>query len=294
MRDQQTSELAQDANAHWLRRFVRQLDNCPTVAYDCDMNLCEQKNSSEKPCQSLASEDAGNPKLEPRRRRAKQPTPDGQKFSVYALTENAKMRYIGLTSQTLSRRLNQHFQDANRPKRKEHKSNWLRACKRGGVPVKIKSIRRGLSLESAQRVEKQIIKKLRPQLVNVHEGGSSGYAGLPADAKKRHSESGKRRYLDPKQRARAVIILKEAHESKARTRMEQPCERIGRPQIGFLLHTIRVESHLSGIGFEIKVKQAKRLNQVILETFGRCSKPVGIDKFVRHLRQKLVTRWIRE
>ena len=85
-----------------------------------------------------------------------------------------------------------------------------------------------------------------------------------------------------------------AHEAKARKRMEQPCERIDRPQIGFLLHTIRVESHLSGIGFEIKVKQAKRLNQVILETFGRCSKPVGIDKFVRHLRQKLVTRWIRE
>jgi hypothetical protein len=163
------------------------------------MNLCEQKNSSEKPCQSLASEDVGNPKLEPRRRRAKQPTLDGQKFSVYALTENGKMRYIGLTSQTLPRRLNQHFQDMIRPNRKEHKTNWLRACKRDGIAVKIKSIRRGLCLESAQCIEKQIIKRLRPQLVNVHEGGSSGYAGLSEEAKQRHSESGKARYRDLKQ-----------------------------------------------------------------------------------------------
>ena len=146
------------------------------------------------------------------------------------------MRYIGLTSQTLARRLNQHFQDMNRPHRKEHKTNWLRACKRDGVAVKIKSIRRGLCLESAQRIEKQIIKRLRPQLVNVHEGGSSGYTGLPAEAKKRHSESAKARYLDPKQREFAKKLSDKMHaaseyyktpeylrspEGRKRTRMKQ-------------------------------------------------------------------------
>ena len=129
------------------------------------------------------------------------------------------MRYIGLTSQTLSRRLNQHFQDINRPHRKEHKSNWLRACKRDGISVTIKAIRIKLSLAAAQRVEKQIIKRLRPQLVNVHDGGSSGYAGLPADAKYRHSESGKKRFRNMRQdkRERMLKRLSEMRQKRLDT-----------------------------------------------------------------------------
>jgi len=255
------------------------------------IDLCEQKNSFDKPCPRLVSAGEENPKPEHRHRRGKPPTPDGQKFSVYALTENGKMRYIGLTSQTLPRRLNQHFQDMNRPNRKEHKTNWLRACKRGGVVVKIKSLRRGLCLESAQRIEKQIIKRLRPQLVNVHEGGSSGYNGLPPDAKARHSASGKARYLDPKQIENAKKFSKLAHAAKARKRMENPPDYIPRPQEGLLLKTIRITDELAGSSFEIKLRQGKRLNQVIAETFGRCSKPHGMDFLTRFLRKRLVTRW---
>src|ERR1035437_10241240 len=81
-----------------------------------------------------------------------------------------------------------------------------------------------------------------------------------------------------------------AHEAKARKRMESPCERIERPEPGMLLHTIRIESHVIGLGFEIKVRQGKRLNQVILETFGRESKPVGIDCLAKNLRKRLVVR----
>ena len=255
------------------------------------MNLCEQKNSFDKPCLPLVSADAVNPRPEPQRRRVKQPTPDGQKFSVYALTENGKMRYIGLTSQTLPRRLNQHFQDISRPRRKEHKTNWLRACKRDGVAVNIKSLRVGLPLADAQRIEKQIIKRIRPQLVNVHEGGSSGYAGLPAEAKKRHSESGKARYLDPKQKEKAAAASKIMHAAKARKRMENPPDYIPRPQEGLLLKTIRITDELAGSSFEIKLRQGKRLNQIIAETFGRCSQPHGVDFLTRFLRKRLVTRW---
>ena len=61
-----------------------------------------------------------------------------------------------------------------------------------------------------------------------------------------------------------------------------------------LLHTIRVESHVNGVGFEIRVKQAQRLNQVVLETFGRESKPMGIDCLARNLRKRLVTRWLHD
>jgi len=74
--------------------------------------------------------------------------------------------------------------------------------------------------------------------------------------------------------------------------MENPKDYHPRPEPGLLLHTIRVESHVAGLGFEIKVMQAQRLNQVVIETFGRKSKPIGVDCMIRNLRKKLVTRWI--
>ena len=149
-------------------------------------------------------------------------TPDGRKFSVYALTESGVIRYVGLTSQTLARRMNQHFQDINRPNRKEHKTNWLRACRRDVITVTIKSLRGGLTIDAAQRIEKQIIKRLRPQLVNVHEGGSSGYNGLTPEAKNRHSESGKARYRGMRQdkRERMLIRLSNMRAAKKRKHNE--------------------------------------------------------------------------
>lgn len=83
-----------------------------------------------------------------------------------------------------------------------------------------------------------------------------------------------------------------AHAAKARKRMENPPDRIDRPEPGLLLHTIRVESHVAGFGFEIKIIQAERLNQVIAETFGRQSKPHGLDFILSQLRSKLIVRWL--
>jgi hypothetical protein len=82
-----------------------------------------------------------------------------------------------------------------------------------------------------------------------------------------------------------------AHAAKARKRIENPPDYIPRPEPGMLLHTIRIENHIEGFGFEVKLRQSKRLNQVIAETFGRCSKPHGVDLICRILRKRLVTRW---
>jgi len=82
-----------------------------------------------------------------------------------------------------------------------------------------------------------------------------------------------------------------AHEAKARKRMENPPSRLDRPEVGLLLHTIRVESHVAGLGFEIKLRQSGRINQVVAETFGRQSRPHGLDFILAKLRQKLVVRW---
>ncbi len=83
-----------------------------------------------------------------------------------------------------------------------------------------------------------------------------------------------------------------AHKAKADKRMASKVDYISKPTVGMLLHTIRIESHVAGIGFEIKIKQAGRLNQIVAETFGRSSKPHGMDWLMAHLRKNLVIRWM--
>ena len=82
-----------------------------------------------------------------------------------------------------------------------------------------------------------------------------------------------------------------AHAAKARKRMENPPDYIPRPEPGLLLKTIHVTDHVSGCGFEIKLRQGRRLNQIIAETFGRVSQEHGLDWLTRNLRKRLVTRW---
>ena len=65
--------------------------------------------------------------------------------------------------------------------------------------------------------------------------------------------------------------------------MENPPDYIPRPEPGMVLHRIRVESMVSGTGFEILVRQGRRLNQVVAETFGRRSLPHGMDFLMAHL-----------
>ena len=84
-----------------------------------------------------------------------------------------------------------------------------------------------------------------------------------------------------------------AHLAKAERRAAQPApEPIRRPQPGHLRHTLRIENHLDGTAFEIRLLQGARLNQVVAETFGRQSKPHGLDFLLRKLRSRLLVRWL--
>lgn len=250
------------------------------------LDLCRTKNSYERQCLNLASADAGNQKPEHPSRRAKPQTQGGQKFSVYALIESGKIRYVGLTSQKPIRRLGQHFQDMNRANRKEHKTNWLRSCRRKGLPVGIKLLRTGLSLEAAQRIEMQIIKRLRPQLVNVHDGGSSGYGGLLEEARKRHSDSGKARYRDPKQKEKAKATSQIMHAAKARKRMEQPPPDEPRrvPEGEHLGCLTWLDS--SGSAHRWNIRQGPRANNIQVAAKGRVI-VCGWDKLMSSLRRNL-------
>lgn len=85
-----------------------------------------------------------------------------------------------------------------------------------------------------------------------------------------------------------------AHQAKARRRQARPApEQAARPQPGLLRHTVRVENHMDGTGFEIRLLQGERLNQVVAETFGRRSKPHGLDFLLRKLRRRLLVNWLR-
>ena len=95
--------------------------------------------------------------------------------------------------------------------------------------------------------------------------------------------------FDRKSRAARKRWSVNAHAAKARKRMAAPAPDYPESiEPGTVRHTIRVTDHRQGQSFEIKLKQAPRINQVVVETFGSESKPHGIDWLVRHLRRRLL------
>lgn len=144
-------------------------------------------------------------------------------YTVYALTCEGAIRYIGITSRTIRQRLSQHLADARRSHRKEHKTNWIRKCIASGKQVSIKQLRCSLTQERAFAIEKQIIRKLRDRLVNTHEGGTGGYLGLSDEAKARHSASMKKFTSDfPEKIKRRAELSKEAREKNRIKRATDP------------------------------------------------------------------------
>lgn len=110
---------------------------------------------------------------------------------MYCLLESGKhVRYIGITSQAIEVRLKQHFADCGRASN-VYKENWLKSCQASGTPIDIHVIRSGLSLDQAGAIEVLLIQLLkRPfRLTNTHSGGSSGYAGLSEESRKKHKRN---------------------------------------------------------------------------------------------------------
>jgi len=84
-----------------------------------------------------------------------------------------------------------------------------------------------------------------------------------------------------------------AVEAKARKRLAgEPSDRVGRPEPGRLLKTIRMTDDVSGSSVEIRVLQGRRLNQIVAETFGRRSRSHGWDWLFRELRKRCIVRWL--
>ena len=125
-------------------------------------------------------------------------------WSIYCLLEGKHVRYIGITSQRPERRLLQHYADASR-RRTDHKTNWIRHCLAEGIQIEIRVVRTGLLQSRAEQTEVRLLRFFRKafRLVNSHEGGVSGYAGLSDESKAKHAAAGRNRWNDPQQREMA-------------------------------------------------------------------------------------------
>lgn len=88
-----------------------------------------------------------------------------KKFTIYALVESFDIKYVGITSIPIIKRLYQHFYESIR--NDSLKSKWIKECAKGGREIKIKPLRTANGFAEASKIERQIIKKLACQLVNV-------------------------------------------------------------------------------------------------------------------------------
>jgi hypothetical protein len=139
-------------------------------------------------------------------------------YSIYCLAEDSKrVRYVGITNQAPETRLRQHLADCGRGKNL-YKENWLRSCVKRGIPITIHVVRSGLTAERAAMMEFELIRffKKALSLVNTHAGGSTGYAGLSEESKKKHrinTEKGliasSQRELEAQDMERGYCVLEE-------------------------------------------------------------------------------------
>mgnify|MGYP003395447333 CR=1 FL=1 len=97
-------------------------------------------------------------------------------YTVYALHEDAKIRYIGITKFPLEKRLREHFSDTYL----SHRTNWIKSMNKKGKEVIIKTIFTDLTKEEACLKEIYLIAKFRKegfQLVNMSNGGEAFMSG---------------------------------------------------------------------------------------------------------------------
>lgn len=99
-------------------------------------------------------------------------------FVVYGLIDprNQQLRYVGLTTRDISRRMEQHLR--NNPTGKSHKNSWVRGLKAAGLSPEVEILERCTSWEDLQESERfwiQYYRALGCALVNHTIGGEGSY-----------------------------------------------------------------------------------------------------------------------
>lgn len=158
--------------------------------------------------------------------------------TVYGLSssEDGKIRYVGQTTEPLSKRLIHHHYDAKKLTR-IHKSNWIRSVIERGFKVQIIPLQEEAPLHAA---EIEWIAKLRAQgydLVNTTNGGEGvfGYRKTPeqlaAWAAKMRGRTSPRKGVTLSEETRAKISAAQiGKEIPVETRMKISAALRGRPK----------------------------------------------------------------
>lgn len=125
--------------------------------------------------------------------------------SVYGLYDESGIRYVGVTSVPLEKRLKEHFREKS--SRNHHKHNWLQKHK---TQVQIKAIAVGLSEAEAYSQEVELIAKLTNEgvaLLNKSFGGEHAALGVKRSvetkAKVAKARAGKKHSLEARLKIRA-------------------------------------------------------------------------------------------
>lgn len=86
-----------------------------------------------------------------------------KKVNIYVLLDpsTCKVRYIGITTQSIKRRLFKHVEDAMYSKKSTHKINWIRKLISEGKFPLIKKLTEVNDWYSALKLEKHLIKKYK-------------------------------------------------------------------------------------------------------------------------------------
>ena len=128
-------------------------------------------------------------------------------WTVYSLASGEfpdRVRYIGITSQPVRRRLAQHKND-HRP---NHRTNWIRSVLSSGHDLVMSVVADGLTESAAKAMEVCLIASNSSELVNATAGGDGNVGWNPtAETRARMSESASRA-MTPEHRARLSKIQK--------------------------------------------------------------------------------------
>lgn len=113
------------------------------------------------------------------------------KFSLYVLysTEDFKIRYVGITTKSLAKRLSVHIYNSIY-KKKTHKDKWICKCIDNRFEIRIKKIQEFQNREELFQSEINLIKILKDRNYNITNGtsGGDGINNLSEETRKRMSD----------------------------------------------------------------------------------------------------------
>lgn len=115
---------------------------------------------------------------------------------IYVLIDpfTLKVRYIGRTTCTLSKRLGEHISKAKKYNCYSHKENWIRSLLKVNSKPYIRQIALIKGWKESYNIECKLIKKYQHRLLNAQDRGEGAMRNLSPESKQKISDTLKENY----------------------------------------------------------------------------------------------------